>query len=425
MKVVALFLLACLIAPSAWANCTLSIELSDAISPATFDYMERAAEEAKEKGCVSILARINTPGGSLQSTRKIVELIMNSPIPYLCVIHPAGGHAGSAGAIIMQACHVNGAMEATNIGAASPVAGTGQEMPEDLRKKMFEDTRSWVKGLANYRGRSEKFAVAIVDDAKALAAKDALEAGAIDVVATDLQGFLDFAKDRSVRLDADQTAPVQVATIRNYEPDMRYSILQIFANPQWAYLLFMASLGLLYYEFTNPGTLAPGVVGAMGLVISLMNFHLLDVSWGGVLLIVLGVAFIVAELFVPSFGALGLGGLASFVVGSLLLFDESSGYHLPMDLLFSTSFMLALVMGGVTYLAYTGTQYGKRKRNKDKLPGQELVVQKFDPIKKKGIGKLHGELWKIKSKQALEAEDEARVVAVKGLTLVVERKRSE
>ncbi len=406
------------------AACTLSIELRDTIGPATFDYMERAAERAQEQNCDSIMARINTPGGSLQSTRKIVELIMNSPIPFLCVIHPTGGHAGSAGAIIMQACHVNGAMAATNIGAASPVTGTGQEMPEDLRKKIFEDTRSWVEGIANYRGRSEKFAKEIVDDARALSAQDALSEGAIDVVASDLDAFLKFAEGKKVRMESDQTVAVVTGPVEVFAPGLRHTLLQVFSNPQWAYLLFMASLGLLYFEMTHPGTFAPGVVGAMGLIISLMNFHLLDVSWGGVLLLFLGVAFMFAEVFVPSFGALGLGGLASFIVGSLLLFDEKSGYQLPTDLLVTTSVALFLLMATVAYLAITATKRGVLNREREKMEGQTIKIKKFDPIKKRGLAQFQGELWKIKSNQVLEPDDPAVITEVKGLTLFVERKRS-
>lgn len=406
------------------AECTLTIEITDMIGPATYDYMERAAKKAEDLHCSSILAKINTPGGSLQSTRKIVEMIMNSPIPYLCVIHPSGGHAGSAGAIIMQACHVNGAMEATNIGAASPISSLGNDMPEDLRKKIFEDTRSWVEGIAQYRGRNPQFALDIVDDAKALSARDAMGQRAIDVVSTDINNFLDYANGKPVKLDADQTAEVKVAALEEFPTDLRFSILQIFSNPQWAYLLFMACLGLLYFEMTHPGVIAPGVVGSIGLVISLMNFHMLDVSWGAVLLIVLGTGFMFAEMFVPSFGALGLGGLASFVVGSLLLFPEQSGYHLPMDLLIATSFTLALLMGGVTYLAVTATRRGLLNRKNEKMEGQILKVKKFDPLKKRGIGQFKGELWKIKSSQPLELEEEAEITAVKGLTLIVERKRS-
>ncbi|MEM7647304.1 MAG: nodulation protein NfeD, partial [Pseudomonadota bacterium] len=380
---------------NAQANCTLSIDIRDTIGPATYDYLQQAQDKAKEKNCSSILAKVNTPGGSLQSTRKIVELIMGSPIPFLCVVYPAGGHAGSAGAIILQACHVSGAHEATNLGAATPVSGGGQEIPEDLKKKLFEDTRSWVEGLAKYRERSVEFAREIILNAQALDATQALKEKAIDVVVTDVDQFLEFAGKQKVRLDTEEKIPVMVGPLEEFSPGLRHQVLQILSNPQWAYLIFMGSIGLLYFEMTHPGTIIPGVVGAMGLVISLMNFHMLDVWWGGVALIFLGVAFLFAELFVPSFGALGLGGLVSFIIGSLFLFDEGSGYKVPLTLILTTSFLLFLLMAGLSFFAIKAMRRGRANRAKENWVGQSLVVKSFDEKKQKGMGFLNGELWKI------------------------------
>ncbi|MEM7647461.1 MAG: NfeD family protein, partial [Pseudomonadota bacterium] len=288
------------------------------------------------------------------------------------------------------------------------------------RKKIFEDTRSFVEGLAEYRGRSTEFAKAIVDEAKALSAQDALNEGAIDVVVSDIEAFLQFAKGKPVRMEADQTAKVEVGPLQLFQPGLRHDVLQIFSNPQWAYLLFMGSIGLLYFELTHPGTSLPGVIGAIGLVISLVNFHMLDVSWAGVALILLGMAFLFAELFIPSFGALGLGGLASFVIGSLFLFDEKSGYSIPKDLLFTTSGVLFVLMAGVTYLAVTAQNSGLRNREKEKMEGKTLSVQSLTKNKKQGLAKYKGELWKIKSKKELFEGDKVRVTSVDGLTLNVD-----
>ena len=408
---------------SAQANCTLSVEIRDAVGPATYDYLQRAQFRAEEKKCQSVLVKVNTPGGSLQSTRKIVELIMTSPIPYLCLIYPSGGHAGSAGAIIMQACHVNGAFEATNIGAASPVAGSGQKIPDDLRKKLFEDTKSWVEGLARYRGRSVQFAKDIVVEARALDAKEAFKANAIDVVVSDIDEFLAFADGREVRLDSEKKTPVVVASLEMFDPGLRHNIMQIFSNPQWAYLIFMGSLGLLYFEMTHPGSILPGVVGAFGLVVSLMNFHILGVSWGAVLLILLGVGFMFAELFVPSFGALGLGGVASFIVGSMLLFDGSSGQTIPLSLIITASIILALIMFGIGLLAIQATRRGIINRERERMEGQEVSVRQFNSKKKRGIGFYQGELWKIQSEDFLNEEDMAVIKEVKGFTLIVSGKK--
>ena len=405
------------------ADCTLSTKIKDTVGPATYDYFQRAQIRARKKKCQSILVRINTPGGSLQSTRKIVELIMTSPVPYLCLIHPSGGHAGSAGAIIMQACHVNGAVEATNIGAATPISGSGQEIPDDLKKKLFEDTKSWVESLAKYHGRSVEFARDIVLKAKALDAREAFKQKAIDVVVSDINGFLNFSESRTVRLKSRKNVPVSVGPLELFEPGLRHDIVQIFSNPQWVYLIFMGSLGLLYFEMTHPGSILPGVVGALGLVISLINFHILGVSWGAVFLIFLGVGFLFAEIFVPSFGALGLGGLASFIVGSLLLFDGNSDYTLPLSVVIATSIVLALIMFGVGLLAVQATRRGILNREREKMEGKEVSVRHFNPRKKKGIGLYHGELWKIQSDDYLNEEDVVIVKEVKGFTLVVCKRR--
>ena len=402
--------------------CTLSVEIRDVVGPATYDYLQRAEKIAKEKNCASIFVRINTPGGNLQSTRLIVEQIMSSNLPYLCLITPSGGHAGSAGAIIMQACHINGGMEATNIGAASPVSGSGQEIPEDLRKKLFEDTKSWVEGIAKYRGRSVEFAKDIVVDAKALDAREALKQNAIDVVVASQEEFLEFAKGKPVKVTGDKKVDVHVGDLEIFAPGLRHDIMQIFSNPQWAYLIFMGSLGLLYFELTHPGAMVPGVVGAIGVVISLMNFHMLDVSWGAVFLIILGLGFMFAEFFVPSFGALGLGGIASFIMGSLFLFDgKQMGHELPIGVILATSLVLGAFTLALSYFAIQAMKSGQEKRKKEDWVGHQVEVREFDEVTKKGMVFHNGELWKCHSNDILQVGDVAKIKRVSGLTLEVRK----
>ncbi|HEX4922879.1 MAG TPA: hypothetical protein VFV50_02300, partial [Bdellovibrionales bacterium] len=296
------------------AACTLQMKVDGVIGPGTLDYLDRAYDEAKAQNCESLLLLINTPGGNLQSTRLIVERILNSPIPVLCLVYPSGAHAGSAGAIIMQACHVNGAVETTNMGAATPIDGGGADIGKDLRQKVLNDTISWVEGLAELRGRNKKFARDIVETAKVVTAKEALSIGAIDFVGEEVATFVKFAAGRTTKI-ANNKEPKKVATgqIKAFEPDFRYRLLELITHPQIAYLLFMISIGLLYFEITHPGMILPGVAGTLGLVLSLISFHLLDVRWGGLALLVLGLIFLIAEAFVPSFGALGVGGIIAFV----------------------------------------------------------------------------------------------------------------
>ena len=324
-------------------RCTMEISIYGGIGPASLDILERAQKRAEKLNCGSLLLIINTPGGNLQSTRLIVENILNSPLPVLCLVAPSGAHAGSAGAIIMQACHVSGALEATNLGAATPVSGGGDQMSDDMRNKIMNDTRSWVEGLAKLRGRNEEFAKDIVESAKAVAAREAFEINAIDWVGARKLDFLTFADGKEVKMSDDEMPIVQTGDITTFEPDLRHQVLSFFTNPQIAYLIFMGSLGLLYFELTNPGLMVPGVVGAVGLIVSLVSLHMLEVTWAGLLLIVLGMALMVAEAFVASFGILGIGGVTAFVIGSIFLFDtEATGYVLPLSTVIPTAIFLFL-----------------------------------------------------------------------------------
>lgn len=406
---------------SSYANegCTLEIHIEGAIGPGTTDYIQRALLKAQKLECQSILALINTPGGGLESTRIIVEKILNSDIPFLCLVAPQGAHAGSAGAIILQACHVNGALRATNLGAATPISGSGQEMPEDLRKKIINDTISWLEGVTKLRGRNLDFSKRIVDEAKAVSSEEAFKINAIDILSDDIKGFLESAKGRKVLIHQNEETVV-VGDIEPYNQDSRYHILQIFSDPQIAYLLFMGSLALLYFEFTHPGLIAPGVIGAIGLVLSMVSFHKMDVWWGGLALMVLGVGFLIAEIFVPSFGALGIGGIIAFVLGGIFLFDPSqTAYSLPLLTILPTALVFGGLMIGIGYLLL-------KNRKLRVQTGYEEMLGKVAKVKhletsRTGSAQVHGELWKFESQEDLNMNDQVVVTAVDGLTLKVKK----
>lgn len=403
-------------------KCTTEMVLDGVIGPASLDSIQRAKLKSKEWGCDSLLLLINTPGGSLQSTRIIVEEILNSPIPILCLVYPSGGHAGSAGAIILQACHVSGAMAATNIGAATPISSTGQEMAKDLRKKILNDTLSWLEGMTNHRKRNLEFSKKIISEAKAVSAEEAFRLKAIDHMAKTKEDFLSFANGRKVKMTKNMVGTVSTGEIKLFKKDLREKILSLTGDPQTAYMMFMGSLALLYFEITHPGMIAPGVIGGIGLVFALISLHKLDVMWGGVLLLFLGMAFMVAEAFVPSFGMLGIGGMVSFVVGSLFLFDvETSGHELPAAMIFSTSIILGAVTFGISYLAFS-TRNIKAVGAFEDLIGHEAVVSHLDVESNvQGQIKVLGEIWKFTSDQPVEVGDKVTVQSADGLTFNVKK----
>jgi membrane-bound serine protease (ClpP class) len=282
----------------------------------------------------------------------------------------------------------------------------------------LNDTISWVESLADLRSRDKKFARDIVENAKVASAKDALQSHAIDFAGEGPTDFLKFCQGRNVKMKAGHVEAVQTSTLQSFEPDLRYRLLELVTHPQIAYLLFMASLALLYFEVTHPGMFLPGVAGAVGLVISLISFHLLEVRWGGLALLILGLIFLVAEAFVPSFGALGVGGIIAFVMGSIFLFDPAVG-TLPLTMILPTALGLGFIMMGLAFLALR-TRRVKKRSGFDVLIGAEGRVSSIDAQgARHGMVEVSGELWKFESDHDLKINDMVRVTSVHHFTLKV------
>ena len=407
-------------------TCTVELKIEGVIGAATLDILDRAIYEVEKQKCSSLLLLINTPGGQLLSTRKIVDRILNTDFPVLCLIYPAGAHAGSAGAIIMQACHVNGGIETTNIGAATPVMGGGQKMSEDLRKKMINDTTSWLDSLTQLRKRNQKFGREIVTEAKAVSANEAAKEKAIDFVGKTKLEFLQFANGREVTVRDGKNHVVQVGgELLPVRLGFRHHFVSFITEPEIIYVLFTGSLFLLYYEITHPGLGAPGILGVMGLVLAFMGMHKLNFSWAGLILILLSMVLFLAEVFISGFGIFGASAIVSFVIGSFLLFDpaKTGGVDIPISLILSVSIVFALLMGLVTWLAVS-TLKMRRKTNisddftdKDVRPAEVVYVNE-DGLS--GLAFIKGENWRFQCKVAVKKGDKVKVLQYKDLILEVE-----
>lgn len=395
----------------------LEVEIVNTIGPATLDLVKRVEARAEREKADAILFLVNTPGGSLDTTRSIVQEILNSKIPFLCLVSPSGGHAGSAGAIILQACHVNGALIGTNLGAATPVAGGGQEIPKDLRQKIMNDTRSWLESLTRLRGRNEKFGQDIILEAKAVTAEDALKLKAIDWVGSSKADFLKFAASKKIKMNDKESVSINADTVKTFELDQRYKISSILMDPEFSYMMLLASLALIYFEITHTGAILPGVLGSLGLIISMIALNKLEVEWGGVLLIFLGLGMLIAEMFLPTFGILGVGGVVAFAIGSVFLFDpvKTGGYQLPLTLIVPVVLVFAGCIVGVSVMMLR-TRRVKKKGGYEDLMGEFAVVVSREQVE------LRGEIWKFKSQHELKPGDEVKVVGHEGLVLNVERK---
>lgn len=411
------------------AICTVQTEMFHPVTAITLDIIKNSKKFAKQENCQSILLKINTPGGSLPVTREIVQEILSSPYPFLCLISPPGAQAASAGAIILQSCHVNGALKGTNMGAATPVSlGKDMEKESDMRKKVLNDTISFVETLTSMRKRNKDFGKAIVKEAKSVTAEEAHRLKAIDFVGTREEDFLNFAQGREVKMKEGEKAKVQVGPLKIFPLNFRYSLLNFFADPQLLYLLFLGSILLIYFELTHPGMLLPGITGGIGLVLSLIGLNLMSVTWGALALIVFGLCLFAAEVFMPSFGVLGIGGGISFVLGSLYLFDplKTGGYTLPLSFILPAAVFIGLIFFGLSFLAIKTFGMKKNKTGFDALQGKEGQVDKLSQHQSnQGWIFINGEIWRFHSVDKVKKGDTVKVLFVKGMTLKVQKVKEE
>ena len=426
-----IFLLFLFIQPahSTQETCTVEASISHPVTAITLDIVKNSIKFAQKESCQSILLTISTPGGSLPATRLIIQKILNSPYPFLCLISPSGSHAASAGAIILQACHVNGALKGTNMGAATPVAmGQQMEKESDMRKKVLNDTISFLETLTTLRKRNKEFGKSIVSDAKSVTAKEAYQLKAIDFLGDRKEDFLSFSEGRKVTLSEGKESLVKTGPIKIFPMSYRYSLLNFFADPQLLYLIFLGSILLIYFELTHPGILVPGIVGGIGLVLSLIGMNLMSVTWGALALVFFGLCLFAAEAFIPSFGILGIGGAVAFVLGSLYLFDplETGGYTLPLSFILPAAIFISLLSFGVSWLALRNFKMRKDKTGFEALEGKEGEVESLSETKtNQGWVFLNGEIWRFSAVDKVQKGDTVKVLSVKGMTLIVEKVKEE
>jgi membrane-bound serine protease (ClpP class) len=430
----------CVLAP-AWhpaANERLAVmlDVQDSIGPATADYIRRGLAEAQEQAATLVILRMDTPGGLDSAMRDIIQYILVSPVPVVTFVSPSGARAASAGTYILYASHVAAMAPGTNLGAATPVEIGGVPDPKDLmdkekgteggengspdamERKLVNDAVAYIRSLAQMRGRNIEWAELAVREAASLPAEEALEAGVIDVLAADIPALLEKLDGRSVNVSGlDRVLDTRGLHLREVEPDWRTRLLAVITDPNVAYVLMLIGIYGLFFEFANPGFVLPGVAGAISLLLALYAFQILPVNYAGLALMSLGIIFMLAEAFVPSFGALGFGGVIAFVIGSIILFDqEATGYAVSLPLILT----LSLLSAGF-FLFIVGAAI--KARHRPVVSGQEEMLhargEVLDDFEGKGRIRIHGEIWWAESVKPLKRGDRVEVVAVNGLVLQV------
>jgi len=442
-----LFLLLALLLPlpaSAGPAAVTVLTIDGPVSPASADYFTRGLKRSVENGSRLVVLQLDTPGGLDSAMRDIIKSILSSPVPVATFVFPSGARAASAGTYILYASHIAAMAPGTNLGAATPVQvglggpehepatppeRKGSEPAKDrptpsaqqstMTQKQIHDASAYMRSLAQLRGRNAEWAEQAVREAVSLSADEALKRHVVDHVATDVRDLLQHVHGTRVQVGA-ATANIDVAgaDIIAIQPDWRTRLLAVIASPSLALVLMMLGFYGLLFEFSNPGYVLPGVVGGICLLLGLFALQMLPYNYAGIGLIALGLAFLVAEVFVPTSGALAVGGTVAFLIGAVMLIDtDTPGYGIPLPLIAMLAALTAVFVLSVAGMA-------TKARRRPVVSGPQDLLGEVGEVLTDGLDEgwatVRGETWRVHSATPLARGQLVRVTRLDGLTLHVE-----
>ncbi len=400
------------------------LRVEGTIVPVIADYIERGIEQAEAKGSAAVIIELNTPGGLLGSTEKIVQTIMNADIPVIVYVAPKGAWAASAGTFITLAAHIAAMTPGTTIGAAHPVSGGGQEIPEEQMKKITEFSAKWMRTIAQERGRNIEEAELAVTESKSFTDVDALEANLIDLRADNLPSLIAEIDGMKVTLASGEEVVLNFESYMLETNEMSFieRFLHAISDPNIAYILLsIGSLGIIA-EIYSPGMFFPGIIGAISLLLAFYSLGVLDANMGGILLILLAFGLFIGELLTTTFGIFTVGGITALVLGSLLLFPQQGPLFQVDPRLIATVVIIVAVVFAFVMQRIVRAYRRQARTGREELVGKTALVK--EALKPEGTVFFKGERWTaISEKDQVEAGEEVIINAVDGLTLYVTKKQ--
>jgi membrane-bound serine protease (ClpP class) len=392
------------------------IQVADAISPGTADFIKSGINTAEENGAACVIIELDTPGGLAESMRIIVQDILGSRVPVAVFVYPSGARAASAGVMITMAADVAAMAPGTNIGAAHPVGAGGKDIDDTMSEKVINDMVAQAKSVAEKRGRNAKWVEDAIRESVSVTETEALKENIIDLIAMDTDDLIKQLNGREIKdrgiLKLDNVKKVTI------KETLRTKILKTISNPNIAYILMMIGLAGLYFEFSHPGAIFPGVIGAIALILAFFAMQTLPVNYAGILLIVLAIIFFIMEMKITSYGLLSVAGVVSLLLGSLMLFKGSApDMKLSLQIVLPTIILISGFFVAVAGLVFRA-QISKPTTGPTGLVGEIGVVKKA--LTPEGKVFVHGELWNARAKDPIDIDAKVRVVQVVNLILEVE-----
>ncbi|MBA94549.1 MAG: serine protease [Rickettsiales bacterium] len=409
------------------------LTINTSIGPAVSDYIERGIQKGIDDDAVAILITLDTPGGLDTSMRYIVQSILSSSIPVISFVYPSGSRGASAGTYILYASHIAAMAPGTNLGAATPVTmlPSPTQTPNDLddkpvsilETKRIQDSVAYLQTLADTHNRNKDWAKDAVQDGASLTALEAFNQSVIDYIATDFSDLIKQISQKNIMVNNNIVTLTDDIKVISILPDFKNKVLTILTSPDIAYLLLIAGIYCLMFEFSTPGLIIPGITGIILLSLSLFGLHLLPLSWVGLLMIIMGSGCLIAEMFISSFGVLGIVGTGIFLGGSLLLLEPNM-----VDLTISSPLIMMSTLINLLFFLVTVTMVIQSKKSKFSFGLRSIIGKEgisLESFESNGQVSVQGEIWNAMSEYPIQENETIVITNIKDQTLIIKSKKED